>query len=50
MNKIIRWYNFRNHSTDLILDLLLNLCIESGIVDYHTDRSEVCEGYCKRVA
>ena len=47
MNKIIRWYDFRNHSTDMILDRLLNLCIDSGIVDYHINKNEVCEGYCK---
>lgn len=47
MNKIIRWYDFRNHSTDLILDRLLNRCIDSGIVDYRIDKSEVYEGYCK---
>jgi hypothetical protein len=47
MNKIIRWYDFRNHSTDMILDRLLNRCIDSGIVDYHIDKSEVYEGYCK---
>lgn len=47
MNKIIHWYDLRNHSTDMILDRLLNLCIDSGIVDYHIDKSEVYEGYCK---
>lgn len=47
MNKIIRWCDFRNHSTDMLLDRLLNLCIDSGIVDYHIDKSEVYEGYCK---
>lgn len=34
-------------STDVILDLLLNHCIDSGIVDYHINKNEVCEGYCK---
>ena len=47
MNKIIRWYDFRNHSTDMLLDRLLNLCIDSGIVDYHINKDRVCEGYCK---
>lgn len=47
MNKIIRWYNIKNYSTDGLLDRLLNLCIESGVVDYHMNENRVCEGYCK---
>ena len=47
MNKIIRWYDFRNYSTDMLLDRLLNLCIESGIVDYHIDKNGMYESYCK---
>lgn len=47
MNKIIHWYESRNDGTDMILDHLLNQCIDSGIVDYHINKDRVCEGYCK---
>jgi len=47
MKKIIHWYELRNSGTDMMLDHLLNFCIDSGIEDYHINKNRVCEGYCK---
>lgn len=47
MKKIIHWYEPRNEGTDMMLDHLLNFCIDSGIEDYHINKDRVCEGCCK---